>query len=173
MRRGDATIRIPSLWALVGVLCTLVAIGLVVFLQRYRGADRTAMAFGSLVGAGLCLILALTRFQVRFAGRPMTRRSLRWRGVKSGSVAGGCTIGVTICLLALRWGMDQSAGPTGGEFLPAFLRALSALAVEMLWGVPLYLGIGAVVGVLAGFGVAEAIAASAREVSAPTPPEGG
>ncbi len=173
MRRSDVTVRVPNLWAVVGVLSTLVAIGLVVFLQRYRGADRTAMVFGSLVGAGLCLIVALARFQVRFAGSCMTRRALRWVGMKSGSVAGGCTIGVTICLLALRWGIDQAAGPTGDQFLPAFLRALSALAVEMVWGIPLYLGVGALAGILLGFGIAEFITASAREGLAPTPPEGG
>ena len=173
MRRSDATVRIPNLRAVVGVLGTLVAIGLVVFLQRYRSADRTAMAFGSLVGAGFCLIVALAWFQVRFAGRQMTRRGLRWVGVKAGSVAGGCTIGVTICLLALRWGVDQAASPVGDQFVPAFCRALSALAVEMVWGIPLYLGIGALAGVFLGFGIAEVIAVSVRAVVTPTPPEGG
>ena len=173
MRRGDVSVRIPNLWAVMAALCTLVAIGLVVFLQRYRGADRTAMVFGALVAVGLCLLAALAWFQVRFAGRYLTRRELRWLGVQSGGVAGGCTIGVTICLLALRWGIDQAAGPTGDHFLPAFLRALSALAVEMVWGIPLYLGAGALAGILLGFGIAEFIAASAREGLAPTSPEGG
>ena len=172
MRRSDAPVHIPSLWAVVGVLCTLVAIGLVVFLQRYRGADRTAMVFGALVGAGLCLIVGLVRFQVHCAGRRMTRRDLRWVGVKSGGVAGGCTIGVTICLLALRWGIDQAAGPTGDHFLPAFLRAFSALAVEMVWGIPVYLVTGALAGVLLGLVIAEVIAVSARDVAKRTSPEG-
>jgi hypothetical protein len=171
MYRGDATIRIPNLWAVVGILCTLVAIGLVVFLQRYRGADRTAMAFGTLLGAGLCAIVALTWFQARFRGCGMTRPRLRRLGMASGGLAGGCTIGVTICLLAVRWGLDQAASAVGDPFLPAFCRALSALAVEMLWGIPLYLGIGALVGVVLGLGVAESVAGLCRKAPAPAPPE--
>jgi hypothetical protein len=173
MRRGDSLVRIPSLRAVVGVLSVLVGIGLVVFLHRYRGADRTAMVFGFLVGAGFCFILGLVRFQVRFGGALMTRRRLRWLGVKSGVVAGGCTIGVTICLLALRWGIDQSFGPAGDQFLPAFFRALSALSVEMAWGIPVYLGVGMVGGVLLGYGVAEALGAAGSGSAAPEPAEEG
>jgi hypothetical protein len=163
--KSDRTIRIPSLRAVAGILSVLVTIGLVVFLRRYRGADRTAIAFGLTVGAGLCLMVAMLWFQHRFAGSTMTRRSLRRIGLKSGAVAGGATIGPLIGLLALRWGIDQTASPAGDHFLPAFLRAFSVLAVEMVWGIPQYLVIGAVLGALAGLFLAEVLA-----VLAPGPP---
>jgi hypothetical protein len=129
------------------------------------------MAFGTLLGMGLCSIMALAWFMARFRGCGMTRPRLRRVGMKAGGLAGGCTIGVTICLLAVRWGMDQAASAVGDPFLPAFFRALSALAVEMAWGIPLYLGVGALVGVLLGFGVAESLATSCRRVAPPAPPE--
>ncbi|HWU41434.1 MAG TPA: hypothetical protein VN203_27580, partial [Candidatus Acidoferrum sp.] len=66
MARSQETIRIPRLRALVVALAALVVIGLLVFLQRYRGADRTALALSVLEGAGLCLVIALIRFQRRW-----------------------------------------------------------------------------------------------------------
>jgi high-affinity Fe2+/Pb2+ permease len=47
--RGLETIRIPRLQAVVVALASLVIIGFLVFLQRYRGADRTAMALSLLM----------------------------------------------------------------------------------------------------------------------------
>lgn len=173
MAKNGGTIRIPNIRAMTGLAAILVAIGLAVFLRRYRGADRTAMAFGLTVGAGICLTAALLWFQRRFAGRLLTRRVLRRLGAISGAVAGGLTIGVTICLLALRWGIDQTAGVAGDQLLPAFLRAFSALAVQMAWGIPLYLGIGAVAGAVLGLGLAEAIGRSASRIAQPETPEDG
>lgn len=161
MARSQETIRIPRLRAVVVALAILVTIGLLVFLQRYRGADRTAMALSLLTGAGLCLVVALAWFQRRFSGTVMTRRDL-WRiGLRSGAVAGVCTTGVGVSLLAARWAIDQLAGPAAERFLPAFLRALAALGLEMALGFPAYLAVGAVVGVLVGLVVAEAIGISA------------
>ena len=171
---GERTaIRVPNIRALTALASVLVAIGLSVFLRRYRGADRTAMAFGLTVGAGTCLMVALLWFQRRFAGTIMTRRALRRLGTKSGAVAGGCTIGVAIGLLALRWGIDQAAGPAGDQFGPAFVRAFSALAVQMAWGIPLYLAVGAAVGALLGLGLAELIGSAAPGVPDPDRPEEG
>lgn len=167
--KSDRIIRIPSLRAVAGILSVLVAIGLVVFLRRYRGADRTAMAFGLTVGAGLCLMVATLWFQHRFAGSAMTRRALRRIGMKSGAVAGGATIGPILGLLALRWGLDQMATPAGDHFLPAFLRAFSALAVEMVWGIPQYLVAGAMVGAVAGLLLAEVLAVLAPGIRIPSP----
>lgn len=164
MARSQEAIRIPRLRAVIVALAILVTIGLLVFLQRYRGADRTAMALSLLTGGGLCLVVALAWFQRRFCGRVMTRRDL-WRiGLRSGAVAGVCTAGVGVCLLAVRWAIDQLAGPAGERFLPAFLRALVALGLEMALGFPAYLAVGAVVGVLSGLIVAEAIGISAERV---------
>lgn len=56
---------IPRLRAFVLALTSLVVIGLFLLLQRYRGADRTAMTLSVLGGAGLCLVVALIRFQRR------------------------------------------------------------------------------------------------------------
>ncbi len=169
MARSDELIRIPRLRAVVVALAILVTIGLLVFLQRYRGADRTAMALSLLTGGGLCLVAALAGFQRGFSGRVMTRRDL-WRiGLRSGAVAGVCTAGVGVCLLAARWAIDQLAGPAGERFFPAFLRALAALGLEMALGFPAYLAVGAVVGLLAGLLVAEAIGISAERVPSVVP----
>lgn len=169
MARSDESIRIPRLRALVAALAILVTIGLLVFLQRYRGADRTAMALSLLTGGGLCLVGALAWFQRRFSGTVMTRGVL-WRiGLRSGALAGVCTAGVGVCLLAARWAIDQLAGPAGERFFPAFLRALAALGLEMALGLPAYLAVGAVVGLLAGLFVAEAIGISAERVASGDP----
>ncbi len=164
MARGEERIRIPRLRAVVAALATLVAIGVVVFLRRYRGADRTAMALSLLVGGGLCLVVALTWFQRQCGGGVMTRRDLWGIGLRYGGLAGVGTTGVGIGLLAVRWAIDQQAGPAAEPFIPAFFRALAALGFEMAVGFPAYLAVGAVVGGLAGLVIAEAIGISAARV---------
>lgn len=164
MTRSGEAIRIPRLRALVVSLGILVLIGILVFLQRYRGADRTAMALSILGGAGLCLVVALIRFHCKFSGLVMTRLSLWGIGMRSGAVAGLCTTVVGVVLLAVRWAIDQQAGPAGDLFLPAFLRALVPLGTGMAAGFPAYVAVGAVVGALVGMAVAEAIAISAKRV---------
>ena len=169
MARARETIRIPRLRAFAVALATLVVIGLLVFLQRYRGADRTAMALSVLGGAGLCLVVALIRFQRRWSGQAMTRLSLWGIGLRSGAVAGVCTSGVGVVLLALRWAMDQRTAPAGEFFVPAFFHALATLGMEMARAFPAYVAAGAVVGALVGLAVAEGIGISAERV-APGPP---
>jgi len=170
MARAHETIRIPRLLAFVTALATLVVIGLLVFLQRYRSADRTAMALSVLGGAGLCLVVALIWFRYRFGGQVMTRLTLWGIGLRSGAVAGVCTSGVGVVLLAVRWAIDQRAGPVGDPFLPAFLRALTALGIEMAGGFPAYVAAGAAVGALVGLAVAEAIGISAERIPPTLPP---
>ena len=70
-------------------------------------------------------------------------------------------------LLAVRWAIDQQAGPAGDLFLPAFVRALGSLGLTMATGLPSYLAVGGVVGALAGLAVAEAIGISAERQPAP------
>jgi len=161
---GSEAVRIPRLWAVVVAITVLVTIGLLVFLQRYRGADRTAMALSLLTGAGLCLVVALSWFQRRFSGRVMTRWRLRGIGLRWGAIAGICTGGLGACLLAVRWALDQQTGPVGELFLPAFFRALSVLGLRMAPGSPAYLAVGAVVGALVGLAAAEAIGISAERL---------
>jgi len=168
-RRQEA-IRIPRLRAFVASLATLAVIGILVFLQRYRGADRTAMALSVLGGAGLCLVVALIRFHLRWSGQAMSRFTLWGIGLRSGAVAGVCTIGVGIVLLAVRWAIDQRAGPVWDPFLPAFFRALKALGIEMARGLPAFVAAGAVVGALVGVAVAEAIGISAERIPPTVPP---
>lgn len=160
----EPALRVPSLWPLIVILATPVAIGFGVFLKRYRGTDRTAMVLGVLVGAGLCLILGLAWFQRRFGGTAMSRDGLRWLGFRCGAVAGACAGGVGVVLLAVRWAIDQLGGPVGEQFLPAFVRALSALWWTTLPGLPAYLAIGLVLGGVLGLVIAEAIAACAKPV---------
>ena len=164
MTRSQEVMRIPRLRALVSTLAILVLIGILVFLQRYRGADRTAIALSVLGGAGLCLVAALLRFHWKFSGLVMTRLSLWGIGLRSGAVAGLCTSLVGVVLLAVRWAIDQQAAPAGDLFLPAFLRALVALGTKMAVGFPVYLAVGAVVGALVGLAVAEAVAISAERI---------
>jgi hypothetical protein len=168
MARAHETIRIPRLRGFLVVLAGLVVIGLLVFLQRYRGADRTAMALSMLGGGGLCLIVALSWFQRRWGGRVMTRLGLWGLGLRVGAVAGLCTSGVGVVLLAVRWAIDQQAGPLSRPFLRAFARALVTLGLEMAGGFPAYLAVGAVVGALVGLAVAEVIGISAQRI----PPTG-
>jgi hypothetical protein len=165
--RGLETIRIPRLQAVVVALASLVIIGFLVFLQRYRGADRTAMALSLLMGGGLCLVAALIWFQGRFRGMVMTRRRLWGIGLRYGAIAGVFAGGVGTVLLAVRWAIDQQAGPAGDLFLPAFLPALISLGLRMATGFPAYLAVGAVVGALAGVAVAEAIGISAERLPSP------
>jgi hypothetical protein len=155
-------IRIPRLRAVIAALATLVAIGLVVFLQRYRAADWTALALSLLTGAGLCLVVALALFQLLFSGELMSRRHLRGIGLRWGAIMGLCTSGVSVTLLAVRWAVDEQASPVGGPFMQGLLRALGTLGIEMVLGFPAYLAAGAVVGALTGWAVAEAIGVSAR-----------
>lgn len=165
MSRSEETIRIPRLRAVIAALATLVAIGLVVFLHRYRAADWTALALSLLTGAGLCLVVALAWFQLRFSSKPMTRRHLRGIGLRWGAIMGVCTSGVSVTLLAVRWAVDERVSPVGEPFVQAFLRALGTLGVEMVLGLPAYVAVGAVVGALTGWAVAEAIGVSARRES--------
>ena len=168
---GRALLRVPRLWPVIGLLATPVFIGAGVFLRRYRGADRTAMVLAVLVGIGVCLLLALVRFQIRFGGTTMGRQALRWIGFRSGAVAGALAGGVGVTLLAARWAIDQLGAPVGEQFLPAFTRALLALWWTTLSGLPAYLAAGVVVGAVVGLGVAEAIGACARRASAGEGPD--
>lgn len=170
MARAHETICIPRLRAFVLALATLVVIGLLVFLQRYRGADRTAMALSVLAGAGLCLVVALIWFQRRWSGRIMTRLSLWGIGLRSGAIAGVCTSAVGVVLLALRWAMDLRSAPAGERFVLAFLHALATLGVEMAPALPAYVAAGAVVGALIGLAVTEAIGISAERIAPELPP---
>jgi hypothetical protein len=166
--RSAAILRIPQLWPITMILATPVAIGLGVFLKRYRGTDRTAMVLGVLVGVGLCLVVGLAWFQRRFGGTAMSRQRLRWMGFRWGAVGGACAGGVGVGLLAVRWAIDQLGGPAGEQFAPAFFRALSALWWTTLPGLPAYLAVGVVVGAVTGLFVVEAIGACAKPV--PTKP---
>lgn len=165
MARAHEIIRIPRLRAFVMALATVVIIGLLVFLQRYRGADRTAMTLSVLGGTGLCLVVALIWFQHRWSGHVMTRLSLWGIGLRSGAVSGVCTSGVGVVLLALRWAMDQRTGPARELLWPAFYHALTALGIEMARAIPAYVTAGAVVGALVGLAVAEAIGISAERIA--------
>jgi len=167
VERG-AAIRVPTLWPLIVILATPVAIGLGVFLKRYRGTDRTAMVLSVLVGAGLCLILGLAWFQRRFGDTAMSRHRLRRIGFRCGAMAGVCAGGVAVVLLAVRWAIDQLGGPVGEQFLPAFLRAFSALWWTTLPGLPAYLSVGLVLGGVFGLMFAEAVGACAKPI--PNPP---
>jgi hypothetical protein len=164
-------VRIPQLWPIVALLATPVGLGLGVFLKRYRGTDRTAMALGVLVGGGLCLILGLAWFQRRFGGTAMTRQSLRRIGFRCGAAGGFCAGGVGVLLLAARWAIDQLGGPAGERFGPAFLRALAALWWTTLPGLPAYLAVGILLGAAVGLIAAEAIGACAKRIPS-APPEG-
>jgi hypothetical protein len=157
-------VRVPRLWPIVAILATPVAIGLGVFLRRYRGTDRTAMALAVLVGTGVCLVLALAWFQRRFGGAVMTRQQLRWIGVRWGAAGGACAGGIGVVLLAVRWAVDQLGGPVGEQFAPAFWRALLSLWWTTLPGLPAYLAVGAMLGAILGLGVAEGVGACARPI---------
>jgi hypothetical protein len=153
---GD-NVRVPRLRAVVALLLTLVATGLVVFLRRYRGADRTAVALALLSAAGLCLVVGLAWFQHRFGGRPTAAARVRQAGLWTGLLAGVSAAEVGAVLLALRWAIDQQGSPAAELLAPAFVRALTALGPAMLTGAPAYLAVGGAVGALAGLGVAEIV----------------
>jgi hypothetical protein len=148
----------------VAALATLVTIGLVVFLRRYRGADRTALALSLVVAAGAWLVAGLTWFHWRFSGKAMSRRELWGIGFRCGALTGVCTSGLAVGLLAVRWASDEMAGAAGEPFLPAFLSALKVLAVKMAVGFPFYVAVGAAMGALVGLAIAEAIGISARRL---------
>ncbi len=164
VRRAGDLIRIPRLGAVVAAVATLVAIGVAVFLRRYRGADRTAMALSLLVGGGVCLMSGLAWFQCRFSQRVMPRHALRRIGLRYGAVGGMLTGGIGIVLHAVRWGMDQLASPASDPFLAAFWRALVALARHLAAGAVAYLAIGAMTGALIGLVLAETIGISAERM---------
>jgi hypothetical protein len=173
MAKSSDMVRIPRLWPIVGILAAPVAIGLMVFLRRYRGTDRTAMALAVLVGIGLCLVVGLAWFERRFGGTMMKRQRLRWIGFRCGAVAGVCAGGVGVVLLAARWATDQLGGPVGEQFGPAFVRALTALWRELSSGLPAYLGAGVMMGSVFGLVAAEAISACSRQVpGGPSPKPG-
>jgi hypothetical protein len=157
-------VRVPQLWPIIAILATPVGIGLGVFLKRYRGTDRTAMALGVLVGAGLCLILGLAWFQRRLGGGVVTRQALRRIGFRCGAVAGACAGGAGVFLLAVRWAIDQLGGPAGERFGAAFLRAVAALWWTTLPGLPAYLAVGILLGSALGLIVAETIGACGKRV---------
>ena len=162
MAQDREVIRVPNVRAMVVVFATLIGTGVVVFLRRYRGADRTALALDLILAAALCLIAGLAWFQRRFGGERMTRGRLREVGLRAGILAGLGGVVVSAGLLSLRWALDQQASLVAERLGPAFVRALQALAVSLAAGLPAYLGLGAVIGALLGLGVAEAIWASAR-----------
>ncbi len=175
MRRAQETIRVPRLRAFATAVAAVVVIGILVLLQRYRGADRTAMALSVLGGGGLSLVAGVAWFQRRFSGHVMTRLGLWVTGASIGAVAGACNCAISIVLLALRWAMDQQASPFGDVFLPAFVHALAALGRQTARGLPAYLAAGAVAGAVVGFITAEAIGITAERVPAsahPAPAEG-
>jgi hypothetical protein len=172
MARAHETIRIPRLRAFAAAVAIVVSIGIMVFLQRYRGADLTAMVLSVLGGTGLCLVVGLIWFQCRFSGRVMTRLTLWGIGLRSGAVAGACNSLVSVILLALRWTIDQQAGPSGDHFFPGFLRALAALATHTAGGFLAYAAIGAVAGGLVGLATAEAIGISAERIPSAAPADG-
>ncbi len=163
--RVPELIRIPRLRAVVTAVATLVIIGVAVFLRRYRGADRTAMALSLLVGSGVCLMVGLAAFQERFCHRIMSRWVLRGIGLRYGALAGALTGGIGIVLLAVRWAMDQLASPVSEPFLAAFWRALVALGRPLAAGAVAYLAAGAFLGALTGLLIAEAIGISADRVA--------
>jgi hypothetical protein len=119
------------------------------------------MVLALLVGIGFVLVLGLAWFQVAFGGRELSRHRLRWVGSHCGALAGLTAGPIGITLLAVRWAIDQLGGPVGERFLPALVKALGALGMELLAGLPAYATWSLVLGALIGFGVAEAIAACA------------
>jgi len=127
------------------------------------------MALSVLGGSGFCLVVALIRFQRRWSGRILTRLSLWGIGLRSGSIAGVCTSGVGVVLLALRWAIDLRSAPAGDLFFPAFLHALATLGMQMAPALPAYVAAGAVVGALVGLAVAEAIGISAERIAPELP----
>jgi hypothetical protein len=167
MPTGSDLIRVPRLRAVVAVLLALVTIGLLVFLRRYRGADRTALALAALASAGCCLGLALAWFECRFGGCRLPASRLREHGLRAGILAGVGTAALSTLLLAVRWAMDQQAGLVAEEFLPAFLRALGALGRALAPGLAAYAALAAVLGALGGLAIAELVLGFAKPEAPP------
>jgi hypothetical protein len=165
MGRGAERIRVPRLRALLVALSAVVALGVLVFLRRYRSADRTALVLGLLVGAGVCLVLALAWFQWRFAGVSMPRRRLWGAGIRYGAVAGIGTLLVGVILLAARWALDQRMSPAAEAFGPGFLSALRAFGQQMIAGAAGFLAAGGAIGGLVGLLVAEVIGLAGERLS--------
>jgi len=164
MGLGAERIRVPRLRAFLVALSGVVALGVLVFLRRYRSTDRTALVLGLLVGAGVCLVLALVWFQWRFAGTSIPRRRLWRAGVRSGVVAGIGTILVGVILLAARWALDQRLSPAAEAFGPGFLRALRDFGQQMVGGAAAFLVAGGTIGGLVGLLVAEVIGIAGERV---------
>jgi hypothetical protein len=158
--------------AVAAVLLALVATGLVVFLRRYRGGDRTAVVLCLLSAVGLCLTVALVWFQHKLGGTAAPAGRVRGAGAFAGLVAGLCTAEVGAVLLAVRWAIDQQTSPAAERFASAFVRALASLASSLAPGLPAYLAVGGVAGVLVGLAVAEIVigcAVPAERASRPAP----
>jgi hypothetical protein len=158
--------------AVVALLFPVVATGLVVFLRRYRGADRTAVALALLTAVGLCLVIALAWAQRRFGGTVTEAGRLREAGLHAGLAAGLSTAAVAAALLAIRWASDQQTSPAAETWLQAFVRALGALGVSLASGFPAYLAVGGVLGALAGLGTAEILVACAVSTGRADSPAG-
>jgi hypothetical protein len=152
-------VRVPCFWPAVAILVTPVLLGVGVFLRRYRGTDRTALALAVLVGIGLALLCGLAWFQAFWGGREVSRTQLRWAGFRIGGIAGLAAGPIALGLLGVRWAIDQLGGPVGEQFLPALMKALGALMLELLSGLPVFAVLSMLLGALAGWGVAEVIVA--------------
>jgi len=178
MGRGAERIRVPRLRAFLVALSGVVALGVLVFLRRYRSTDRTALVLGLLVGAGVCLVLALAWFQWRFAGTSMPRRRLWRAGVRYGVIAGIGTILLGVILLAARWALDQRMSPAAEAFGPGFVAALRDFGQQMVGGAAAFLVAGGAVGGLVGLLVSEVIGFAGERQSdeagadPPAPPNG-
>jgi hypothetical protein len=173
MRPASENVRVPRLRAVVALLLPVVATGLVVFLRRYRGTDRTAVALALLTAVGLCLMIALAWAQRRFGGKVTTAGRVREAGLHAGLVAGLCTAAVGAALLAIRWASDQQTSPAAEVWLEAFARALATLGVSLASGLPAYLAVGGVLGALAGLGTAEIVLGCAAPLGRAERPAGG
>jgi hypothetical protein len=165
MGRGAERIRVPRLRAFLVALTGVVTLGVLVFLRRYRSTDRTALALGLLMGAGVCLVLALAWFQWRFAGTSMPRRRLWGAGIRYGGVAGVGTLLVGVILLAARWALDQRMSPAAEAFGPGFVSALRAFGQQMVAGALAFLVAGGAIGGLVGLLVAEVIGFAGERLS--------
>ena len=165
MGRGTQRIRVPRLRAFLVALSGVVALGVLVFLRRYRSTDRTALVLGLLASAGVCLVLALACFQWRFAGTSMPRRRLWRAGGRYGVIAGIGTILLGVIFLAARWALDQRMSPAAEAFGPGFLTALQDFGQQMVGGAAAFLAAGGVVGGLVGLLVTEVIGITGERLS--------
>ncbi len=162
-------VRITHFWPAVAVLATPVALGLLIFLRRYRGTDRTAVVLAVLVAVGVVLVLGLAWFQLRWGGSVVSQARLRSIGFRTGGLAGLAAGPISILLLGIRWAVDQLGGPVGERFAPAFIRALSAMTAELVTGLPAFAALSLVLGALAGLGVAEIMGAFLPRQWSPPP----